>query len=86
MAIRGQERAGYGPAAAASAVCWPSSKQKVLGAPADLESARVKCGKGRERGGGTRLTLPFRGKHHDENWAMAVRPGLDSQLNHFLDV
>lgn len=47
---------------------------------------RVKCGKRRERGGGTRLTLPFRGKHHDENWAMAVRPGLDSQLNHFLDV
>lgn len=38
MAIRGQERAGYGPAAASSAVCWPSLKQEALGAPADLET------------------------------------------------
>lgn len=51
-AIRGQERAGYGPAATASAVCYPGLQLEAMGALLGLESGKGGGGKEREEGGG----------------------------------
>lgn len=72
MAIRGQERAGYGAAGSASAVCWPGLQQGITGALAGLESGWGTAWEGegeggREEGGRARPALPFGDKHHGEN-------------------